>query len=251
MNTKSPGPQVHEIDWLTSPTRESLLLAQQEAAQAGKPFTQPEHLLLGVLLQRESKAATLLNRCDLDVETLRVQMQGTSAALLSSTKPSPLLSQATEECIEQAIAMIAYYLTRNRSLARVAPEHLVLSVISHPSVQKLLITHPTQIASLRQQLTEDMEPEFLAHIDDLFLLPDRLPEAGRKGINPPARKGHSGKILAIVLFRCPFCQRQIQPHWKHCTYCGKKVVKKCASCGTPTPNVKGAKFCTECGSPLL
>ncbi len=30
MNTKIPGPQVHEIDWLTSPTRESLLLAQKE-----------------------------------------------------------------------------------------------------------------------------------------------------------------------------------------------------------------------------
>lgn len=137
MNTKSPGPQIHEIDWLTPSTREILSLAQQEAAQTGRPLIQPEYLLLGVLLQGKSKAATLLNTCGLDVETLRAQMQRTSSAeYLSSTEPSPPLSQAAQECIERAIAMIAYYLTRNRSLAKVAPEHLVLRALSLILVSK-------------------------------------------------------------------------------------------------------------------
>jgi hypothetical protein len=250
MNTKSPG-QVNEIDWLTPRTREILLLAQQEAGQAGRPSIQPEHLLLGVILQAESKAATLLNNNGLDVGTLRAHTQGGTAGHLSSTEPLPPLSQAAEECIERAIAMIAYYLTRNRLLAKVTPEHLVLSVISHPSAQKFLVSYPALIASLRQQLTEDMEPAFLKHIEDLFLHPDRLQDAGRSTLKVSSRnREHVWKIRSVATFRCPSCQQQIPLDWKHCTYCGKKVAKKCATCGTPSPNVKGAKFCIECGSRL-
>lgn len=249
MHTKSPGPQVHEIDWLTPRTREILSLAQQEAVQAGRPSIQPEHLLLGVLLQGESTAATLLKKSGLDVRTLRTHLQG--ADHLSSTEPHPPLSQAAEGCIERAIAMIAYYLTRNRPLAKVAPEHLVLSVISHPGAQKLLVTHPVQIVALRQHLTEGMEPAFLAHIEALSLFPDRLGDTGHKAMNLLLRnKGHVRKMLSTAHLRCLSCQQQIQPYWKYCTYCGKEVAKKCNTCGTPSPNVRGAKFCIECGSPI-
>jgi ATP-dependent Clp protease ATP-binding subunit ClpA len=128
MNTKSPGPLVNEIDWLTPRTREILLLAQQEAAQAGRPSIQPEHLLLGVILQGESKAATLLNKSGLDEGTLRTHTQEASAGHLSSTEPSPPLSQAAQGCIEQAIAMISYYSSFSQSRARTpGPQHYLSS----------------------------------------------------------------------------------------------------------------------------
>jgi ATP-dependent Clp protease ATP-binding subunit ClpA len=252
MSTKSPGQQVHEIDWLTPLTRQVLLLAQQEAAQAGGMYIQPEHLLLGVMMQGESKAATLLNRSGLDVATLRAHIEGAYPGNTPSNETTPPLSQAAEGGIEQAIAMITYYLTRHRPLAKVTPEHLVLSIISHPGIQKLLVTHPAAIASLRRQLTEDMEPDFLHHIEGLFLLPDHMRSARRKTMNLARRnKGHAKKLSPAPSFIfCPSCQQQIQPHWKHCAYCGNEVARKCARCGTLFPNGRGAKFCFGCGSPL-
>jgi len=49
---------------------------------------------------------------------------------------------------------------------------------------------------------------------------------------------------------CPFCGRAVQPHWKHCVYCGKSLARVCPKCGTPRAEAEGVRFCFECGSPL-
>jgi ATP-dependent Clp protease ATP-binding subunit ClpA len=252
MTTKNPGSQRQEIDWLTPLTRAILSLAQQEAVQTGIAYIQAEHLLLGVIVQGESEAATLLNTSGLDAATLRAHTKEVYGEKILSKEASPPLSQQAEECIEYAIAMIAYYLTRQPPLARVAPEHLVLSVISHPGVKKLLVTHPVKIASLRHQLTKNMDPNFLRHVEDLFLLPDHMRDTtSRKAINLAVRsKEQARKILSAANLRCPSCSQQIQSHWKHCTYCGTNLTMRCDRCGAPSPNVKGAKFCVECGNNL-
>ena len=200
MTTKSPGPQRQEIDWLTPLTRTVLFLSQQEAIQMDLAYIRPEHLLLGVIVQGESKAAMLLNKSGLDAATLRTHIKGAYDSNALSKEASPPLSQHAEECIEYAIAMIAYYLTRHPPSAKVTPEHLVLSIISHPGIQRLLVTYPVQIASLRQEITKDMDPEYLRHVEDLFLLPDHMRDtAGRKAINLAVRnKEHVRKILSVV-----------------------------------------------------
>jgi predicted RNA-binding protein with RPS1 domain len=52
------------------------------------------------------------------------------------------------------------------------------------------------------------------------------------------------------LSSCPFCGRSVQPHWKHCVYCGKSLARVCPKCGTPRAEAEGVRFCFECGSPL-
>lgn len=49
---------------------------------------------------------------------------------------------------------------------------------------------------------------------------------------------------------CLACQRNVQPDWKHCIYCGVSLATACPKCGAPHPQIEDAHFCFECGSPL-
>jgi len=49
---------------------------------------------------------------------------------------------------------------------------------------------------------------------------------------------------------CPSCKRPVQSNWKHCVFCGASLTKVCPNCGAPRPEIEGARFCFECGSPL-
>jgi Double zinc ribbon/Clp amino terminal domain, pathogenicity island component len=250
MSTKSPGSQRQEIDWLTPLTRTILFLAQQEAAQTGMTHVQPEHLLLVVVVQGECKAATLLNERGFDAAMLRAHMEEVYGSNTPAKDTNLPLSRDAKECVERAIAMIVYYLTRHRPSAKVTPDHLVLSIISHPSIQKLLVKYPTKIVSVRKHLTEDMEPGFLHHVEDLLLF-QSIKDAEQKVINLALRNnGYAKKNAPAANSRCPSCMQPVPQHWKHCAYCGIRLAKQCARCGTPYPNVKGAKFCIECGSDL-
>ncbi|GCE28672.1 hypothetical protein KDA_41560 [Dictyobacter alpinus] len=241
MSTKSPGQQSLEIDWLTPQTREIILLAQQEAEKTGTPAVQLEHLLLGVLSEGKSLVAKQLQSCTLDMATLRAHIDAVYANNFYFKEDNPPFSQAAEECVQNAIAMITYYLTRYRPSARVAANHLVLSVISHPGIQRLQMAHPTQIATLRLQITADMEPNFLRHSENLL-----HPPPAREVPKPPTWK----RANTNVRVHCPSCQRPIQANWKYCTYCGHHRTKVCPNCSAPSPAVADARFCIECGHHL-
>lgn len=49
---------------------------------------------------------------------------------------------------------------------------------------------------------------------------------------------------------CPACQRQIQPTWKFCVYCGGSLQHRCSACGSPQPDLPGARFCHACGKQI-
>jgi len=49
---------------------------------------------------------------------------------------------------------------------------------------------------------------------------------------------------------CPSCKHTTQPGWKHCMYCGTFLVKVCQHCNVLLPEIDGAHFCFECGSPF-
>src|SRR5260221_11967217 len=49
---------------------------------------------------------------------------------------------------------------------------------------------------------------------------------------------------------CPACKRPVQLNWKHCVFCGASLAGVCPKCGAPRPEIEGARFCFECGSPL-
>ena len=65
---------------------------------------------------------------------------------------------------------------------------------------------------------------------------------GKKGQQP------SGLVSHLL---CPACRQPIQGHWLHCVYCGVSVARTCPKCGSPTPEIPGARFCFHCGHQLM
>jgi predicted RNA-binding protein with RPS1 domain len=49
---------------------------------------------------------------------------------------------------------------------------------------------------------------------------------------------------------CSSCKREVQSKWKHCVYCGASLARACPQCGSPQPEIEGARFCFECGGEL-
>src|SRR5579864_9382780 len=57
----------------------------------------------------------------------------------------------------------------------------------------------------------------------------------------------SGKLL-ISPMRCPNCSAENPQGAKFCSECASPMVAKCPRCGAN--NKPGAKFCNDCGAPL-
>jgi len=115
------------------------------------------------------------------------------------------------ECIHRAMAIAK----RMRS-ELVQPEHLLLGVLQNERIQN----------SLAPWLPS---PEVLS--------------------NPTIIVDFTGDEQTR-LSACPFCGRSVQPHWKHCVYCGASLARTCPHCGALQPGVEDAQYCFECGSPL-
>lgn len=86
-----------------------------------------------------------------------------------------------------------------------------------------------------------------------------LPPAARRK-TPPDEPFLSGSLLLPELplnshrqgpSTCPACQRGIQTFWKYCIYCGKTLQRRCSACGSAQPDLPDARYCYECGQPLL
>ncbi|GER91802.1 hypothetical protein KDW_59640 [Dictyobacter vulcani] len=195
-----------------------------------------EHLLLGVLAEGSSHEATLLKNCGLDVDTLRAHIDAVYANTPLSREDDPPLSRQAEECVQNAIAMITYYLTRHRPSAKVAPNQLILSIIAHPGNLRLQTAYPIRVATLRQQLIADMEPEFLRHSDKLLLsLRSQPARASQERHTEIHHKHHTSQENAVDKseLTCSACQQPIQAAWKYCAYCGHQPAKICPHCSAP------------------
>ena len=59
-----------------------------------------------------------------------------------------------------------------------------------------------------------------------------------------------GDTFSGQLRFCPACKREAQSDWRHCVYCGSSLAKLCSQCGSPHPEIEGARFCSACGNPI-
>jgi ATP-dependent Clp protease ATP-binding subunit ClpC len=101
--------------------REVLVLAQEAARGLGHPQIEPEHLLLGLLAERESMAAWTLNSLGLDLVRVHnevVRIEG--AALEPSTGQIPF-SYPAKRVVDFANA--------ESPSGSVSPEHILLGLL--------------------------------------------------------------------------------------------------------------------------
>ena len=224
------GVQEPEPGGLAPATREALDLAQQEARRLKAAEVSPEHLLLGLAEQGDSMTMRSLTSMRLDVPTLRDLLSGAGEQIWriaekewrqrrseeASTETETFsenlpLSAESQECLLRASSI-----AKRMGFSLVQPNHLLWGI--------LLIKRIRDALTASRPLTEILS-------DTTVIVGFTEDEQAR-------------------LSSCPFCGRSVQPHWKHCVYCGKSLARVCPKCGTPRAEAEGVRFCFECGSPL-
>jgi double zinc ribbon protein/ATPase family protein associated with various cellular activities (AAA)/ClpA/ClpB-like protein len=103
------------------------------------------------------------------------------------------------------------------------------------ATRKLEVLPPELLTSTR--LGQGLVVDAPAVIEASERQPARV-ATGKKGRQPPGPAPH---------LLCPACHQPIQEHWLHCVYCGVSIARACPKCGSPTPEIPGARFCFHCG----
>ena len=142
MNPDPSDRQEFEYDWLEPAAHETMLLAQSLAMYMHAAQVYPEHFLLAVSMHGDNRAAYLLSNLGITGEKLlSLEIDTSRLGIVPSTRPSfdltgnvlPL-SADLQKCVYQAIAVAKHLM----NAPAVAPEHLVLSLLSNQRVQSFL-----------------------------------------------------------------------------------------------------------------
>jgi predicted RNA-binding protein with RPS1 domain len=160
MNTVTTGMQDPEPNGLEPATTEAISMAHNEAVRMGAIEVYPEHLLLGVIGQGESKAAKLLCMYGMDMQAIRVRATEVfSSHYRDSANAALVLSEESRECIERAISLAV-----DLRFPSVSPEHLVVSVLRYPPMQPFLIPFLPSVSTLMARLGEGMGPAYANYL---------------------------------------------------------------------------------------
>ena len=109
---------------LTERSRLAVLFATQEARQLGAPEVSELHLLVGLMLEDEGRAADLLTNHGVRLETVRAAATQSGRAPLPEDAEDPPLSDTVERALERA-EQEARWLERDH----VGTEHVLLGLL--------------------------------------------------------------------------------------------------------------------------
>jgi hypothetical protein len=157
--------RIQAHDRLTPSAREAIQIAQREAIRMHATGVDPEHLLLGLIMQGDERVIHVLNSLRMDFQTIRERVAEISQA------PSRLevdagelpLSKEAQECIGWALSFAACMYA-----SAVFPDHLVLGVLRHQRMQPLLSFLLPSLETLQTRLTEVMGPAYTGYMDQLI-----------------------------------------------------------------------------------
>jgi hypothetical protein len=221
-------------------TLEALNLAQQEATHMQANAVYPEHLLLGVIAQGESKAARQLCFVGMDMPALRLNAtEFFKSHYIHATSTELAFASDAQECLRQSIA-----LAERGKAPLVLPEHVVLSVLNYDPMQEFFTPFVSSLNRLVAELAEEVRgvQEKSPH--------QKVREALQQYTVPPSVQQYTVSPSVNQPRLCPSCKREAQPNWKHCVFCGIALERLCPRCSTPQPQIEGARFCFACGSQL-
>lgn len=146
-------------------------------------------------------------------ETLKAAESTLSSHVVEGSQSLPF-SQESLECLDWAISFAKHV---HSELAY--PDHLLLSILLQKRIQSYLATLLPSTEALLAYFTDEKMPY------------DEILTSSQANV-------------------CPACKQSTMPGWKYCVYCGTLLAKVCPKCGTPYPEIEGARFCFECGGEL-
>lgn len=153
------------LERFTPLTHEAIQKAQVEAVRMHARSVDPEHLLLGILLQGDEQVMTLLCHLGIDMQYVCARVADITQAhtVLSQDESDLPLSRDTQECLGWALSFISYM-----HVSSVCPEHLLLGVLRHQRTQPLLSFLLPSIEMLQTRISEEIGPAYTSFIDQLI-----------------------------------------------------------------------------------
>jgi ATP-dependent Clp protease ATP-binding subunit ClpC len=133
--------------------KDVISFSREEALRLGHSYIGPEHLMLGIIREGESLAATLLKRLNVDLSHLRKQIESTmrlaSVGQNNQVYQSiPLTTQA------ERILKLTYLEAKNFRANMVGTEHLLLSILkdNDNAATRTLASASIDYRSVREEL---------------------------------------------------------------------------------------------------
>ncbi|WP_255297336.1 Clp protease N-terminal domain-containing protein [Anaerophaga thermohalophila] len=127
--------------------REVLTFSKQEASRLGNPFLAPEHLMLGLLNDPETKAGKMLSKLSVDVEHVRdtIERRIKEKTPLNQNNQLPLL-KSTEQILK-----IVHLEARALKSTKVNTLHLLLALLKDRSstISEIMKDYNVQYDQLR------------------------------------------------------------------------------------------------------
>jgi ATP-dependent Clp protease ATP-binding subunit ClpA len=129
--------------------RRALALANREATTLGHHHIGPEHLLLGLLTERQSVGASVLEHLDVDAETLRAEMTRTFTSGGDTSVGRRPHSPEMKEVMDHALCE-----ARKLGHKYVGTEHLLLGLVRRQdsTVAHVLRQQGVRVESLREEV---------------------------------------------------------------------------------------------------
>jgi hypothetical protein len=157
--------EILNTDRLTSSAQQALQQAQYYAAQMEAQEVYPEHLLLGVLAQGDSKVAKALSTLGMNIRVLRAQ----AADIFGGSVPvepaqgSLSLSQEAQACLDWAMAF-----AEQQDISSLSSAHILLGTVRHQRVQPLLALLLSSTEILPTYLAETDGAAYTRAMDQLI-----------------------------------------------------------------------------------
>lgn len=137
----------------TDRARRVLVLAQEEAHRLNHPFIGTEHILLGLILERDGPAARALNSLGITLEAARGRVEetvGTRGATPSGSPPfTPRAKKALELSLREALQLGHSY---------IGTEHMLLGIVREGDGvgAQVLVSLGADLDRVRQTVTQMM-----------------------------------------------------------------------------------------------
>ncbi len=139
------------LENLTERARRTLFFARYEAAQAGATMIGSEHLLLGLLREGDEIIETLLQRCQVSSEALRVDL-GPAARVTETQTPAelPLAEDG------RRVLLLAAHEAEVLGQPAVGNEHILLGTLRLEGciAARVLAKHGLSLLSVREELSD-------------------------------------------------------------------------------------------------
>jgi len=181
----------------TPRAQQVLALARKEADRFNHNFVGTEHLLLGLIKLGQGVAVNVLQKMNLDLETVRMQVEkevgtGPDQKMIGNIPYTPRVKKVLALAQKEAKALNHTY---------VGTEHILLGLLREGDgvAARVLKNLDVDIEQTRQEILRELDPNFIGQEEPGAADPSEKPASEKKGeIKTPALKAFGRDLTEIA-----------------------------------------------------